>query len=623
MSSKKKPSSFVPSSPRAGKPETLRVDKSPGAAEPSFFSASGIREVVESIIIAFVLAFLFRTFEAEAFVIPTGSMAPTLLGRHKDVTCDQCGYLFKVSASDEVNQQSNEASGIEVIAATCPLCRHTMYVGPENPTGKDYDSYKGDRILVGKFPYQFDDPKRWDVVVFKYPLSAQTNFIKRAVGLPGETLRITHGDIFVKGSGDSQFTIARKSPAKIRAMLQTVHDADYVLPQIAKGTWPTRWTTATEGKAGWTTDDQRRYRTDGLAEGEVWLRYQHRVPSYENWQAYLANPNAPVNMKPQLISDFTAYNTDTTVSRLYSRSPWADQYYAAKTDAGTVSTGLPPLHSQLGLHWVGDLAVEASVKVESPTGEVILDLVKGGQHFLARIDVASGKATLLIPGQDEFHPTATTKVQGPGTYRLMLANVDEQLVLWVNGSVVQFDGPGIVSDGMGAVAYGLHESTWRPQPDDLAPVGIGSRQAKLEVEHLKVFRDIYYIAERYQVTAVGNPLTDFDPWNTPYHLSNDPRDYRNRQEVANVLSDPTRWDPFGKSRHVEFTLEPDQFFMLGDNSAESKDSRLWENGEFYVKRELLIGKALVIYWPHSLDSIPGTSIPFPFFPNFWRMGLVR
>ena len=48
-------------------------------------SASAIREAIESIVVAFILAFLFRTFEAEAFVIPTGSMAPTLMGRHK--TC--------------------------------------------------------------------------------------------------------------------------------------------------------------------------------------------------------------------------------------------------------------------------------------------------------------------------------------------------------------------------------------------------------------------------------------------------------------------------------------------------------------------------------------------------------
>ena len=62
-------------------------------------SSHNVRETIESIVIAFVLAFLFRTFEAEAFVIPTGSMAPTLQGRHKDVECVKCGYRYRASAS--------------------------------------------------------------------------------------------------------------------------------------------------------------------------------------------------------------------------------------------------------------------------------------------------------------------------------------------------------------------------------------------------------------------------------------------------------------------------------------------------------------------------------------------
>ena len=66
-------------------------------------SAAAIRETIESVVIAFVLAFLFRTFEAEAFVIPTGSMAPTLMGRHKDLVCPKCGYPYQVSASEEVD----------------------------------------------------------------------------------------------------------------------------------------------------------------------------------------------------------------------------------------------------------------------------------------------------------------------------------------------------------------------------------------------------------------------------------------------------------------------------------------------------------------------------------------
>src|SRR5581483_10569112 len=56
------------------------------------------REMIESVVIAFVLAFLFRTFEAEAFVIPTGSMATTLMGRHLDIDCPECGFRYQVGA---------------------------------------------------------------------------------------------------------------------------------------------------------------------------------------------------------------------------------------------------------------------------------------------------------------------------------------------------------------------------------------------------------------------------------------------------------------------------------------------------------------------------------------------
>jgi hypothetical protein len=68
---------------------------------------------------------------------------------------------------------------------------------------------------------------------------------------------------------------------------------------------------------------------------------------------------------------------------------------------------------------------------------------------------------------------------------------------------------------------------------------------------------------------------------------------------------------------------------MGDNSAKSQDGRLWRAGpdgdEFYVSRELLTGKALFTYWPHSWDKITvaGVNVPFPFFPNFAEMGFVR
>src|SRR4051812_9491171 len=119
----------------------------------------GHRETVEAIVVAMILALLIRGFEAEAFVIPTGSMAPTLMGRHKEITCPQCGFVYPVNASEESEP---------VAWGTCANCRYQLSV-------KDAPSFKGDRILVMKFPYDLPGvpgaggPDRWDVVVFKYP----------------------------------------------------------------------------------------------------------------------------------------------------------------------------------------------------------------------------------------------------------------------------------------------------------------------------------------------------------------------------------------------------------------------------------------------------------------------
>ena len=169
------------------------------------------RETIESVAIAFVLAFLFRTFEAEAFVIPTGSMAPTLMGRHKDLTCPKCGCPYQVNASDEVDSETGapRPRANPVAYSTCPMCRYTTFIGESNPQDEVYPSYNGDRILVGKFAYQIADPQRWDVAVFKYPGGAKMNFIKRIVGLPQETVRIQHGDLFIQPDGQKEFHIAR------------------------------------------------------------------------------------------------------------------------------------------------------------------------------------------------------------------------------------------------------------------------------------------------------------------------------------------------------------------------------------------------------------------------------
>lgn len=57
----------------------------------------------------------------------------------------------------------------------------------------------GERILVNKFIYRFADIQRDDVVVFWYPEDPELSFIKRVIGLPGETVEVRNGDVYVDG----------------------------------------------------------------------------------------------------------------------------------------------------------------------------------------------------------------------------------------------------------------------------------------------------------------------------------------------------------------------------------------------------------------------------------------
>src|SRR4051794_18049304 len=84
-----------------------RPDVKSAEAKPKEVKKEGHRETIEAIVVAMILALLVRGFEAEAFVIPTGSMAPTLMGRHKEITCPQCGYVYSVNASSEDNGGRN------------------------------------------------------------------------------------------------------------------------------------------------------------------------------------------------------------------------------------------------------------------------------------------------------------------------------------------------------------------------------------------------------------------------------------------------------------------------------------------------------------------------------------
>ncbi len=57
-----------------------------------------------------------------------------------------------------------------------------------------------DRLIGFRFSYWFSEPKRGDIVLFKYPLDESVTYIKRVIGLPGETVDIRDGKIYIDGS---------------------------------------------------------------------------------------------------------------------------------------------------------------------------------------------------------------------------------------------------------------------------------------------------------------------------------------------------------------------------------------------------------------------------------------
>ncbi len=539
-------------------------------AKPAAGSATWtgtIRETVESIVLALILAFLFRTFEAEAFVIPTGSMAPTLQGRHKDIRCPKCGYEYRVGASEEVDDSGNRQP-CSVENVTCPMCRYTQNVDPVDAANRsDYPSYNGDRIIVNKFAYDVSDPQRWDVVVFKYPEDAKTNYIKRLVGTPSERIRILNGDLYTAPLGSDNFQIARKPPEKLRAMLQPVYDNDYVVPELIKAGLPPRW--QPWGAIWKTSADYKSFSAENPLPDRAWLRYQHILPvgrtanggQYDVWQNYLDGKpfTAP---GPSLIDDFYAYNDADFTPPGCSRGPQEIQ------------------------HWVGDLALDCQIEAKSDRGAVTLELVKGGVQFRCHIDLATGEATLSISSLRDFAPVGQTPIRAPGKFDVSFSNVDDQLLLSVNGQMISFDGPTTYPPLSNTRPVSTMPEVGTNSATDLSPVGIAVEDgASVNVSHLKIRRDIYYTA-------------DPGPGGVDFALETD------------------------RSRILD--LQDDQFFMLGDNSPRSKDGRYWRP-ENYVDRRLLIGKALFVYWPHSFNYVElgAKKIPFPFWPNFQRMRFVH
>src|SRR4051794_5118681 len=136
-------------------------ERSAAASKPAPHEG-GVKETLESILIAFILAFIFRAFVVEAFVIPTGSRAPTLLGAHMRFRCNDCGYKFTVNYNGQqpngdliIRDAVNIPDSMKIVCPNCGYRFPTVRNLNDDPTNSTFDHpvHYGDRILVLKYLY--------------------------------------------------------------------------------------------------------------------------------------------------------------------------------------------------------------------------------------------------------------------------------------------------------------------------------------------------------------------------------------------------------------------------------------------------------------------------------------
>ena len=439
-----------------------------------------LQENVEAVVVAVVLAVIIRHFAMEAFVIPTGSMAPTLYGLHAETHCPNCAFGFAVAFPEpdssgswpdfqtvgrpawRVNvmcdgcnssrriilPQEDFLDGTAKVTCTadgcdsttrvnlshpatapqpatllwpdCPQCEHSYEFGIVPPEVKG-----GNKILVNKFVYKFRDPRRFEVMVFKNPNDPSKTFIKRVMGLPGEQIQIRDGDVYI----DEE--LFRKPPRVQETMLQPVYEMHYV--EALEGRKPP-WKAF---DSSWTLDFH------SLEAGDVGDR--------ESWVEFTRE-----------IRDTYGYNSRDEFSR------------------GS------------GDNVVGDLMVSLDVTRQGSTGGVFLSLREDDDDFsvfLRGDDPGELRPSALRLGGRALTGCTDPNLQlKPGvTYQLTFENIDNQIRLLV--------------DGREMFAY-----TATSDPDKWTTrrsgVRLGIRGAATRFDKIRIDRDLYY-------TSSGSSRSDF------------------------------------------------------------------------------------------------------------------
>ena len=455
----------------------------PDAANaPQKKAKSYSREVIECIVVAVVLAYVIRTYLFEAFKIPTKSMEPTLVG----------------------------------------------------------DESFGDRIIAAKWAYRSffgikdDRPNRWEVVVFLFEdalTGSKKNYIKRCIGLPGETVAAYRGNIYIDRE------IERK-PDRIQKDLWHplyLDDLDNY---------------GADGNHGETGEELPWKLADGWSLEEGTLRVRTKEPSEIVYRRRLLNlyvPYRPYGLVCRKDKGGCGHEFIRPLATAANRIRCPKCGRLAVNAAAELVLHSKREKSIYGLGQerpVGDLRVSFDVAFEreqGPGARVYVRIAKDDRVYTLGIPLGEGKATLSAQRPRISEPSPEKIGLSAGRrHSISFAHYDQRLVAWVDGrEVVRRD-------------YELRGGLWPEMrlADLNSSVAIGAESAEAAIDNIRLERDIYYLAQ------LGG----------------------------------------GNGRTVEpmvHELRMGEYWMMGDNSPASRDSREWGP----LRADKLLGKALFIWWP--------------------------
>lgn len=532
--------------------------KSRAASSPAAHTADHKETWIEqsaSFIGFFIYLLILKSFFLPLFIIPTGSMAQTLYGAHAVNTCPNCGVEYPVGWQ----QSPSWPAGLDFHpwAVQCPNCRWQQYcdygqrsrltqqgLQPDEILSSPLRPSAGDRIFVHGWPYDSPlagldgfGPARWDVVVFKVPTDGQTNYIKRLIGLPGETIELIDGDLFVNDQ------LAQKTRDAQKSLWFPYYDHDHApqKPSSRTGYHP-RWVALTEDGA-WSDLKARTLSFGGVESPRAELQFA-TDPQNPTWAG--------------LVQDVYSYNEPRT-----SLTP-------------PLSFKYPQPLGQY--HIVKDVRISTEVEITHANegGYVELSLTNREHRFYARL-MAGGRVVLehsATRGGMRETWGEWTRPQSTGPVRLALCHVDGRVAVEVDDQpIAALQSTPAQYELTSALARGQSKTPQTPT------IRIAAEHVQASLQHILIERDVFYTSDAYRPDSEVYAMQD-------HPIALGPNDYF-------MLGDNSPNSLDGRFAFAGQDQNP-----IGPHLREAAAEGRFQRGT--VPRDQLLGRAFFVYWPGFL-----------------------